>query len=388
MVPPPAQDARLALVSILNPRRRIHMTVHPHVARSLAAPVVGASLILAFWCMCAGLAAQGQPAGGAARFPGRLEEDVATHLKLTADERKAVFAGTPIVKALDADPAVEMALSGVVWIDVPAALYVRAMNDIERFETGGGIRISKRISEPPQLVDFKQMEIPDEDAADLARCNVGDCEIKLGQGALDRLRKEVDWSKPGAADAAEAIVRELAFSYVTAYREGGNSRLAVYRDASKPTFVANEFASMVERMPELTQDVPEMKRYLLEYPHLKIPGVTSFFYWQEMQFGLKPTIRINHLIMQQAAGGIAVASKQIYASHYFWTGLEVRVLVPDPSRGRGFWFVSINRSRSDGLSGFTGRLIRGRVRSEAQTGLADGLAWVKSTLEGWAKTGK
>jgi hypothetical protein len=343
------------------------------------------------WWLGAGHAAERQPGqtagGGTARFPGRLEEYVTTHLKLTPEERKTVFAGTPVVKTLEADPSVEMALSGLVWVDAPANLYVRAMNDIERFETGGAVRITKRISDPPQLVDFKQLQIPDEDAADLARCNVGDCEIKLGQSALDRLRKQVDWSKPGANDAAEAIVRELAFSYVTAYQEGGNSKLAVYRDASKPTFVANEFASMVDRMPELTQYVPELKRYLLEYPHLKIPGVTSFIYWQEMEFGLKPTIRINHLIIQETAGGVAVASKQIYASHYFWTGLEVRVLVPDPSRGRGFWFVSLNRSRSDGLSGFSGRLIRGRVRGEAQQGLVGGLAWIKSTLEGWAKAG-
>jgi hypothetical protein len=46
--------------------------------------------------------------------------------------------------------------------------------------------------------------------------------------------------------------------------------------------------------------------------------------------------------------------------------LDLRVLVPDPSRGRGFWFVNVTRSRSDGLSGFVGRLIRGKVQNEAQ----------------------
>ena len=54
----------------------------------------------------------------------------------------------------------------------------------------------------------------------------------------------------------------------------------------------------------------------------------------------------------------------IYASHYFLTGLELRVLMPDPTRGAGFWFVTVNRSRADGLSGFTGMFVRRRVRSE------------------------
>jgi hypothetical protein len=71
----------------------------------------------------------------------------------------------------------------------------------------------------------------------------------------------------------------------------------------------------------------------------------------------------------------------MYASHYFWTGLEVRALVSDSSRGPGFWFVTVNRSRSDGLSGFTGIVIRGRVGSEVQQGTLEGLRTTKRMLE-------
>ena len=76
-----------------------------------------------------------------------------------------------------------------------------------------------------------------------------------------------------------------------------------------------------------------------------------------------------------------IATKMLYASHYFWTALELRVLVPDPSRGTGFWFVTINRSRSDGLSGFIGRLVRGRVRNEAVKGTLAVLKTTKAGLE-------
>jgi hypothetical protein len=71
----------------------------------------------------------------------------------------------------------------------------------------------------------------------------------------------------------------------------------------------------------------------------------------------------------------------LYASHYFWTALELRILVPDPARGIGFWFVTISRSRSDGLSGFTGRMIRGRVRRQALEGLLAGLRSTKQKVE-------
>ena len=88
--------------------------------------------------------------------------------------------------------------------------------------------------------------------------------------------------------------------------------------------------------------------------------------------------------MQDGPTHTVVASKMLYASHYFWTALELRVLLPDPARGPGFWFVTVNRSRSDGLSGLTGRLIRGRVRSEVEDGARTALAATKAKLESQA----
>ncbi len=79
--------------------------------------------------------------------------------------------------------------------------------------------------------------------------------------------------------------------------------------------------------------------------------------------------------------GAIVASKMLYATHYFWTALELRVLVRDPARGQGFWFVTESRSRSDGLSGFTGRVIRGKVRGQAEKGIVAQLRVTKSRLE-------
>lgn len=96
---------------------------------------------------------------------------------------------------------------------------------------------------------------------------------------------------------------------------------------------------------------------------------------------MKPTIRINHVAIQSSAEGTVVASKQLYSSHYFWTALELRVLVPDPARGAGFWLVTANRSRSDGLSGFVGHIIRGKVREAARKGIESALIATKRTLE-------
>jgi len=314
-------------------------------------------------------------------LPHRFESYLATVVAPTAAERQQLLNGAPITKLLAADPSKEVAVFGAIWIGAPIHRYVEAVQDIERFERGSGFPMTKRISTPPRIEDFADLHVPEKDIADLRTCQVGDCDVKMSEGGLQRFRTEVDWRAGNAQASADALMRRLALEYVTGYLEGGNERLAVYRDSLRPTFVAQEFRAMVDSMPELTSYMPDVRRYLLDYPKATIPNSTSFLYWQETKFGLKPTIRISHLTIQEGPDATVVASKMLYASHYFWTGLELRVLLPDPSRGPGFWFVTVNRSRSDGLSGFTGTLIRRHVRSEVQQGSLSALTATKKRLE-------
>jgi hypothetical protein len=193
--------------------------------------------------------------------------------------------------------------------------------------------VTKRIGAPPQLDDFNALRLPGEDLDDLRSCRVGDCEIKLGEQVLRRFRSESDWNAPTARDAANALMRQVALEYVTGYLQGGNDQLAVYPDNPRPTFVAQEFREMVDGMPELTTEMPNLRHYLLEYPKVTLPNATSFLYRQETEFGLKPTIRISHLTIPETPENTVVASKMLYASHYFWTGLEIRALVPEVQEG-------------------------------------------------------
>jgi hypothetical protein len=298
-----------------------------------------------------------------ARLPVRLERFIDTVIRPTAAERKRLLDGAAITKFLDADPKSEVALFGAIWISADPHRYVAAVQDIEHFESGDAFIITKRISTPPRIEDFAALKLSPDDFNDLRTCRVG-------------------WNKPTATSLTEQILRQLAYDYVKGYRENGNAGLAVYRDKDRPTFVADEFKSMIERMPELAVYLPELRAYLLNYPNASLEQSTDFLYWQETRFGLKPTVRVNHLVIQEGTEETVVASKMLYAGHYFWTGLELRVLIPDLSRGSGFWFVNVNRGRSDGLDGFTGSLVRGRVRSQAQESLARSLTATKKKLEG------
>jgi hypothetical protein len=338
-----------------------------------------ASLLAAFVACVLTASLSGQ--SGPARLPGQLETYVTKEVKLTTAQRKAMFAGQPVTKLLDADPTTEVSVFGIIWVKAPTARYVAAIRNIEDFEKGDNFRITKKVSSPPRLEDFAQLTLPADDLEDMKSCRVGSCELKLSEASLNRVRREIDWSKPTARADAERLARRLMLDYINGYLEGGDARLATYRDSDRPTFVGAEFASMVDRMPSLTEYLPDLKYYLLNYPKASLPNAESFIYWQEAKFGLKPTIRINHLTIADAPTHVTVASKMLYASHYFWTGIELRVLVPDSSRGEGFWFASVNRSRSDGLSGFVGRLIRGKVRGEAERGMEAALSITAKMME-------
>ena len=314
-------------------------------------------------------------------LPLRLEDYLRSVVRLTAKEHRLLLAGQPVAKLLTADEKKEVAVFGAVWIDAPIRRYVEAVNAIETFEAGGGFKVTRRIGSPPRLEDFADLRLPAEDLDDLRHCRVGACEIKLGANAVQRFRNEIDWQAPGAGAAANALMRQLALEYVTRYLAGGNDHLAVYHDRSDPTVTARDFREMTDGMPELTTYLPNLRRYLLDYPNTTLPGSTSFLYWQETEFGLKPTIRISHLTIREGPDDTVIASKMLYASHYFWTGLELRALVPDRARGTGFWLVTVSRSRADGLSGFSGFLVRRRVRSEVLNGALSGLRSTKQKLE-------
>lgn len=319
--------------------------------------------------------------GAQPSLPSALASFLAEEAHATPAEREALVAGNPLITLLDADPSREIAVLGAVWVNAPSRLYVEQVKNIEQFERGGAFRITKRISDPPSPDDLAALTISDRDFEDLKNCKIGDCALKLDADGVQTLRAEVDWRRPTAKADATALFRQLALEYVNGYREGGNARLGVHRDKDRPTFVADEFRSLIERLPRLAAELPDLTRYLLEYPNATLANSTDFLYWQEAQFGLRPTVRISHLVIQERANQTVVASKMLYASHYFWTALELRVLLPDPARGPGFWLVTINRSRSDGLSGFTGRVIRGRVRGEVEDGTRAALTATKARLE-------
>jgi hypothetical protein len=174
---------------------------------------------------------------------------------------------------------------------------------------------------------------------------------------------------------------------VRRHDEGGDNALSAYRDKKRPLFLAKEFDAMLDNSPFLYEYFPELENYLQNYPDAELDGASDFLYWSMNAFGLKPLFRINHVVIYPLEEGhnadVAIASKMIYASHYFHTALELRVLVRDSDNPSdvGFYLISMNRSRSDGLTGLFGSIVRSQAVKRARDGLAGALANGKTNLE-------
>jgi hypothetical protein len=77
-----------------------------------------------------------------------------------------------------------------------------------------------------------------------------------------------------------------------------------------------------------------------------------------------------------------MASKQIYASHYFESSLGLTVTVEvEESPNPTFYLLYFNRSRSDGLRGGFSGLTRGIVKGRARSGAQDNLEKIRRTIE-------
>jgi hypothetical protein len=306
---------------------------------------------------------------------------------LSNDEIDAAAKGTVITQNLDSPAKDEMALFGIAWIEVPIDFYLKHYEDIESFERGDAIKAIKKLSNPPQLSDFDQLSFSADDLKDLPDCRPGHCSVKIDEKALERLQKEVDWTAADAADKANALFREIMLGFVQEYLKEGNAALPVYVDSKDPTSVSKAFSGLLEDSPYLPEYVPELNNYLTDFPETTLPGATEFLYWSTNDIGLKPLTVLTQVVVYpwEQGGNVdaIIAGKQLYAGHYFHAALELRFLIRDSSRpdATGFYLITIDRSRSDGLTGIKGGLIGGTLRRRSREGLQSYLEHSKARLE-------
>jgi len=303
---------------------------------------------------------------------------------LTDAQLADIESGHVVTRPLQGADKPEMAAFGAVRVAAKKDVYLERLRDVAVFRKGPSTIQIGRFHTPPVIADLDSLTLEDGDFDAARKCKPGDCDLKLSRSALDRIQKEMDWKAPDARARATQLTKQMLVEYVSAYLRGGTTEMATYVDNASPLETSAEFRKVLAASPYLVEYAPALKRYLEEYPTGPLAGVENVFYWTKDKFGPKPTMAIYHLTIWRDPADptrAAVASKQIYASHYFQAGLDLTALVDAPAPPGGFYLVDLYRARIDPPTGMLSGVLLGKIRGGIEQGVAEGLRTAKQRTE-------
>lgn len=304
---------------------------------------------------------------------------------------RAIRSGKALAKVVDSPTPDEVFVFGSVYAEATPENYLKLASDVDALRKLPSYLAIQSFSDPPQLSDLEAFTLSEQDIAELKNCKAGHCQFQLPTEAIEQIQQSIDWSAPDVAGSVNHLAQRLALQALMHYMEGGNTALGAYRDKKHPAAVAETFASLVGRFEALPVYLPELNEYLLGYPKAKTDNVQAGFYWEKVNFGLKPTFRIVQKIVYRGAfektPTYAVAEKQIYASHYFQTALDLTVCVKDPQRA-GFYLITVKGSKQAGLTGLKGGIVRKVAVDKTRSSLERVLVTIKEKLESQQSSGR
>jgi len=322
------------------------------------------------------------------RSSSNVDELLRGRMGFSVDDVRALRAGSAVIHSLDTPEREQIEHVSAVLLNVSADEFVDRFRDIERFERGPGTPQIGRFSGQPRYEDLASLTLPASDIEALRTCRPGNCAMKLSAEAMQRFRTEVDWESPRAPEQANRLARQMILELVLAYRASGNQALGSYDDGDDSMVVAEHLEALLAYPGPLPNPVPELLDYLHSYPSARPAGTEDFIYWTLVNFGLKDTVRVNHVTIypvpeRDADLAYVITTKQLYASHYFHTTLELRFLIDVPYRDTPSrtTLISITRSRNDGMTGFKGLFLRPVISRRSREGVLHYLTHVKEQVE-------
>ncbi|MBZ5608266.1 MAG: hypothetical protein LAP38_08415 [Acidobacteriia bacterium] len=302
---------------------------------------------------------------------------------LTDEEWQLLEGGNVVSKALKPNHERELAVAGVARVRASRECFLERFRDIESFKKSPSVRQIGKLSAPSDAWDLAGLSLDPQDVEALRDCDIGSCKVKVPVRVIQRLACEPEGSARDYSARANSIFREELLTYLQSYRFQGDRALIRYRDKDGPLSLAEQFHSLLSGWSELNELAPEFSNLLARGSPPALENVEEFLYWSKEAFGLKPVISVTHVIIYQLPDRAWIASKQIYASHYFDASLAITLVVDDPAdlSGHSIYLAYLNRSRIDLLGGILGGLRRSVVRGRLVGGMSRNLQQTVTKLE-------
>jgi len=307
---------------------------------------------------------------------------------LAKDQIADIRSGKAFVKAMPSRTPAEVFLFGAIYIHAAPESYLQFEHDFDRRRELPAYWALVVFSDPPRLSDLENFAFDNDEIQDLKKCTPGDCQLQLPASSIERFHQSIGWSAPDRYEQVNRVLQKSALERLLAYQKKGNQALGIYNDKHDPTIVPQQFAYMLSYAQALPAQLPDFYSYLLAYPNAKPSNVEDTFYWERVKFGLKPTLRVVHLVTMHGNPSdpvaYAFAEKQLYSSHYFETALDITFCVRggDDPKQPGFYLIMAMGSEQAGLTGAKGSIVRSAAIHRSLSNLQNALANIKTTLEG------
>ncbi|HTS05968.1 MAG TPA: hypothetical protein VMP68_10335 [Candidatus Eisenbacteria bacterium] len=305
---------------------------------------------------------------------------------LSQDQIAAIRGGHAVAKVAKSRIPDEIFVFGAVYVNAPPERYLKLAYDFDRLRQIPGYEAIEKFSNPPQLSDLQGYAYDSEDIKALKNCKADDCELQVPASSIEALQKSVDFSAPDAEEKVNQYLHGIVIQRLLTYQKEGNQALGVYNDKKNPTNVPEQFKYMLSYSQLLPKIVPDLYNYLLDYPKAKPASAEDMFYWDKVKFGLKPTLRIVQVVSMPGNNphepAYTIAEKQLYASHYFETALDLTFCVSgDDAKQSGFYLIKFMGSEQAGLTGFKGSIVRKVAVGRSASSLEKSLMAIKDALE-------
>jgi hypothetical protein len=296
----------------------------------------------------------------------------------------ATDSGEPVVKLLPTQDKPEVAVCGLVYLQVSAQTFLQSFRESMVRKSDSAILEIGRFSSAPTIDDLQSLTLESRDIDDLKRCVAGDCKVKLSAEMMQRFQNEIDWTAPNYHSQVTLLFKNILLDYVREYLRRGDAALIEYNDKSNGISLADETRSLIDAST-FGQSIPSnLSPDSKQLTESGLSVVENALVWSKIKFGLKPVIAINHIVIykqeQPTNPQVLVVSKQIYANHYFDASLAVTAFGNNPNKSNGSYLFYENRSRVDGLTGLFGKLKRGVIEDQAVDNLTTILEKSRASL--------
>lgn len=311
---------------------------------------------------------------------------LAAMFSLGADELERIAAGEVVTRTLTPSDSREVATVGIVRMRMTPDFYVSRLADIVNFKRDEAVLQIGVFSSPPVSADIASLTLDAADVRNLRECRVGRCGLQLPADAIGRFQREVNWQRSDAPDRANDLMRQFLVDYVTKYQQTGTPAPMQYADQADTMDVRQEFMSLTRSDLGGWDRFPGLRSHLLEYPDTLAPDTRDLLYWSKERVARRSVASVTHLAISRTAGGspaeYAIASKQIYGTHYYDASLGLTMLLADRTSATPITYVAyVNRSRIDIFTGVLGKFARKMVTMKARSTVSDQLAQLQRTLE-------